>query len=890
MSKDPNQRPVAQVAPASPNLAFDGQLQSLILGEIPAIIAVKDAVTRQFLFTRGGEFVGLHADQRLNLGKTAEDFFEPALANAVKRAEDDLLASGVELQERIFSTEIDGEERSFLSKRKIIADANGEARYLLLINVDVSHEVKIRKELERNRLFLDHVIRNLPCIVSVTDIETGEPVLANLTHHMPDDTNRAEHEIDDRSQNMHDLRSLPPRFVELLTTPPAMSEGADYAQSHYKGGTDFGHYDVKKRLLDDPLDETAFVLAVAEDVTERRKMECDLRRSEANLQRSQKVAKLGSWLFDLETGELEWSQTLYNLWGTSPERFTPSPGAILDGIADDDRDKYLQMVEQVRKTGQNGTTSGRIRRFDNIMLHVRVDIEPECNAQGDVIRLFGIVQDISEQVRAQARMRYLAHHDGLTALPNRALFEERLDRAKIHAKRHGTAFAVLCIDINDFKGINDSLGHGVGDRLLCEVAKRLSGLLRETDTVARLGADEFAIIQESIETEEDAARLATRILTSLGQSFELDQHDVFSSCTVGISFLRNSRFGGLDPLQEATIALAEAKKESRGTFRFFSAEINAELQRRQRIDQRIRHALKDGLFELAFQPQLCLASNRIVGAEALMRWHDPILGTVPPTQFIPIAEDRGLILDIGELALREACLTARKWLDQGLGELRMAVNLSPAQFAFQDLLELVASTLADTKLPAHLLELEITEGTLMRDGIGAVETIRQLHQLGVSLSIDDFGSGYSSLSYLKRFNVGKIKVDRAFVKDLPDDQDDVTITKTILNLGRSLGMKVLAEGVETEAQLAFLRENGCDEIQGYHIAKPLPNDQFTDFVLAGFYSVAPPGECGQAMQSPNDKNEQIDAAAGARSPGGSPVSSHGAGGAALEQPNIARAG
>jgi diguanylate cyclase (GGDEF)-like protein len=442
------------------------------------------------------------------------------------------------------------------------------------------------------------------------------------------------------------------------------------------------------------------------------------------------------------------------------------------------------------------------------------------------------VQDVTERVEAEGRMRHLALHDYLTGLPNRLLFDERLAAAVAAAAARGRTLALHCLDLNDFKGLNDTLGHEAGDELLRQAAGRLSGLVQGADLVARLGGDEFALLQHEVDGPEQAAALAGRALATLALPFRIAGKEVFSSASLGIALSADAGLGPGDLLRQADIALYAAKSAGRGVFRFFSPELNARLRERKLIEARLRVALESRALQLAFQPQLALRSGRLVGVEALVRWRDPELGQVPPDRFIAVAEDTSQILELGEFVLEEACARAARWRAAGLPLGRVAVNLSPAQFAYQDLVESVARVLRATGLPAEALELEITEGTLMRDRHGATATLEALHALGVGLALDDFGTGYSSLSYLKRFPLDKIKIDRSFVTGLPDDPDDAAIARTIISLGKTLGLKVLAEGVETTAQRDFLLREGCDEAQGYLFARPLTAEQLEAMLAA----------------------------------------------------------
>jgi diguanylate cyclase (GGDEF)-like protein len=411
----------------------------------------------------------------------------------------------------------------------------------------------------------------------------------------------------------------------------------------------------------------------------------------------------------------------------------------------------------------------------------------------------------------------MARHDALTLLPNRTVFRERVESAVAHASR-ATAAAVLFLDLDHFKSINDTLGHPVGDSLLCQVAERLSTCIRQLDTVARFGGDEFGVVQVGPDRVEDVATLAQRIIDVLSLPYEVDGHRVIIGVSLGIAM---ACADGSDPdtlLKNADIALYRAKAEGRGVYRFFAPEMDARLQQRRKLELELHAALLNDEFELYYQPQVDLATNRICGFEALMRWNHPTRGLVNPYEFIWLTEEMGLIVQLGQWALRQACLEATRWPF----DVRVAVNLSPVQFNRHDLVRHVREALAESNLPAKRLDLEITESVLLLHNAENLDTLRALRALGVRISMDDFGTGYSSLSYLRSFPFDKIKIDQSFIRDLPHDKDAAAIVRAIAALGTSLGMVTVAEGVERPDQLARLREEGCAEVQGYLFSVPQP--------------------------------------------------------------------
>ncbi len=428
---------------------------------------------------------------------------------------------------------------------------------------------------------------------------------------------------------------------------------------------------------------------------------------------------------------------------------------------------------------------------------------------------------------AEDQLRFIANHDSLTGLPNRTMFNEGLRHALHQGARYNRGIGVMFIDIDRFKVVNDSLGHSAGDRLLQECAKRLTECLRESDIVARLGGDEFVVMIENFSGPRDAITVAQKVLTNLSTPFFVDGQEFLVSASIGISAFPDDGKDAETLLKNADIAMYRAKDQGRNNYQFYSAQMNKHTFERLAMESSLRRAIERNEFLLHYQPKLDLCTGAIAGVEALVRWQHPDWGMVSPAQFIPLAEETGLIVQIGEWVLKTACDQNKLWRDQGIPPLRVAVNLSARQFAQKTLLGDVARIIAQSGLTPECLELEITESLVMTNPEHATETLRKLKAMGISLSIDDFGTGYSSLAYLKRFPIDCVKVDRSFIKDIPNDVDDMAITKGVIALGHSLRLKVVAEGVETAEQQDFLRANGCDEIQGYLFSKPLPAEEVT---------------------------------------------------------------
>lgn len=447
-------------------------------------------------------------------------------------------------------------------------------------------------------------------------------------------------------------------------------------------------------------------------------------------------------------------------------------------------------------------------------------------------QMLGEIEDRNQAlIQRQEHLHQLAHFDPLTGLPNRTLFYDRLSQALYYAKRHQKSLSVLFIDLDHFKDINDSFGHRSGDLLLTLVANRLSKVMRDCDTLARLGGDEFTIFAQDIGSRSNTKVLAQKILDMLEAPFTLEEKDVFVSCSIGITTFPDDGKGVDELLMHADIAMYRAKEAGKNTFRFFEWEMDQESSERMTLKTDLRHALHRGEFLLHYQPKMDIQSNRIIGFEALIRWHHPRLGLLSPNTFIPMAEQSGLILPLSDWVLQQACHQARIWQEQGLGPFSMAVNLSAAHFKRNTVSESVQQALNLSGLDPALLELELTESILFQNTQSTIDTLQELKRLGVSLSIDDFGTGYSSLSYLHRFPIDSLKIDRSFVCSMGDSDDNLAIVTAIIAMARSLRLQVIAEGVETESQMALLRERGCHVIQGYLLSKPLPAEELTALLV-----------------------------------------------------------
>ncbi len=459
--------------------------------------------------------------------------------------------------------------------------------------------------------------------------------------------------------------------------------------------------------------------------------------------------------------------------------------------------------------------------------------EPLFDADGKFKGYRGTGKDITERKQAEARIQHMAHHDVLTGLPNRALLQDRLSQAIAYAERYAQPIWVVFIDLDRFKFVNDSLGHKAGDQLLNAMAQRLQSATRETDTVARLGGDEFVLVLPARSDEAMAGGILQRIMDSIAQPLAIAEQTFYLGCSMGVAIYPADGSSAEELIEHADIAMYRAKETGRNNFQFYTAAMNAGMLERLRLESALRSALERDEFVLHYQPQVDLQSGRVVGMEALIRWQHPQLGMVSPLRFISLAEETGLIVPIGAWVLRTACAQNQAWQQAGLGPLRIAVNLSARQFAQPGLAQSIGAALAESGLAPQYLDLELTESLVMTDVERTIEVLRELKALGLQLSIDDFGTGYSSLSYLKRFPIDVLKIDQSFVRDITHHPDDALIVMSIIALAHNLKLHVIAEGVETQEQLDYLQQHGCDEMQGYFFSRPVPAAEFEQLLRQG---------------------------------------------------------
>ncbi len=629
------------------------------------------------------------------------------------------------------------------------------------------------------------------------------------------------------------IRHLPGGDLTPILMLTGLDDYESVSKAYEAGATDFS---VK------PINVLVLTHRVRYMLRARRTLDKML-QSEDRLAKAQRLARLGNWEWDLKSSELHWSEEMYHLFGIDPGNWKPSRDSQLERVHPGDKETVSRALVEALRNVRPYSLDFRIALPDGAERFVHEEAEVFFDQNGGAIRMIGTTQDISERKQVEGQIRLLAYYDGLTLLPNRRLFMEKLDLALENARRREGSLAVLFLDLDRFKQINDTLGHGAGDRLLQGVAERLRKCLRSsdavargealgaTDDVARLGGDEFIVIITNITRGEDAARVARRVQEALEQPFKLDENEVFATASIGISIFPQDGTDLETLLKNADAALYHAKDAGRSNYQFYSKSMNAAALQRLTLENKLRRALEREEFQLFYQPQIDVRSWSIIGAEALIRWRHPNLGLVQPVEFIGLAEETGLILAIGEWVLRTACAQAKAWQDAGHGPLVMAVNISGRQFRGKSLVQTIGQIIAASGIDPRRLELEITESVLMRSVDETVNTLKALRAMGPRIAVDDFGTGYSSLSYLRRFPIDTLKLDQSFIQDSVKDRGTAAIVAGVIDMAHGLGLEVIAEGVETAEQRTLLFQDGCHIMQGYLFGRPVPAQEFEQLLV-----------------------------------------------------------
>jgi len=577
------------------------------------------------------------------------------------------------------------------------------------------------------------------------------------------------------------------------------------------------------------------VLGITRDITTRYRAERAAKLSKARLSVALHATQIAIWDWDIKRDRWYASRVYYTSLGYPPVRGRGNREVWIERVHPDDRPRVFGIIQKAMQGDLAPYEyEARLRHADGTYRWMQVrGVAVDHNSRGLATRMLGVRQDITEKKAAEERIRRLAHYDTLTDLPNRTWLNELMPSAFTRARASGETMAVLVADVDNFKNINDTFGHGIGDELLVEAAKRMGTLVRDQDVVARIGSDTFVMVLSGGKISQ-ATGTAQRLIELLSLPFRTGQLDLMITASIGVAL---SPAHGVDfdtLLKCADAAMHRAKQQGRNHYVVFSEEMHLRSARNLILETELRHAIDRGELQLHYQPQVSLVDGRVTGVEALLRWHNPNLGTVSPAEFIPITEDSGQILKIGSWVLRQAVGQLRDWLAQGLPPLSLAVNLSVVQFRDPQLPDLIRRVMDEAGLHPRFLELELTERVALDDPGGAVAVMNELHELGVRIAIDDFGTGYSSLSYLKRFRASKLKIDQSFVRGLADDAEDQAIVKAIISLAGSLAMGTIAEGVETAEQLHFLKSHGCQEAQGFYFSHAVAGEQFSTLARQRF--------------------------------------------------------
>lgn len=553
-----------------------------------------------------------------------------------------------------------------------------------------------------------------------------------------------------------------------------------------------------------------------------------LSKMESSLREAQELAHLGNWDLDLATGQASWSDEEFRLLGYEPGSVEPSAENFMRAVHPDD--VAAVQAEMQRAMDPNETRPYRIEHrvvYADGFRVVDQRGKVSFNETGQPLRMFGTTMDITDRKQAEERIEFLAHHDSLTSLPNRYSLNERLEQSIRSARRRNLKQAVIFIDLDNFKLVNDTLGHNTGDKLLIEIAQRLKGQVRESDIVSRLGGDEFVVVLTCITQAMEAAPVVEKIFDQLNKPIEFDGYSLTVSPSIGVSIYPDDGMDGDTLMKHADTAMYHAKKLGRNNIQFFEKNMNIKAMERVALERDLRAALANNELEVYYQPQVIAVDGKVYGVEALARWQHPKLGFISPEKFISIAEESGLIVQLGQWVLDQSCRQLSKWHRDGLNHLRVAVNLSAHQLRSPELTTMISETLQRHRLDGSDLELEVTESTAMSNPDNAIKQLQALRDLGVTLAIDDFGTGYSSLALLKNLPVQILKLDREFVRDIETDDNDAAISSATLALSHELGLKVVAEGVENQNQRDFLLQQNCDFFQGYLFGKPEPAEALT---------------------------------------------------------------
>jgi diguanylate cyclase (GGDEF)-like protein/PAS domain S-box-containing protein len=803
-------------------LSFSRQL----LEAIPNPVFFKDAKGRYISCNEAFEKF-TNRSRSEYLGRTVLEVTTSDAARLHHEIETGLLRDG---GSRVYETSLirttDGKQIDAIFNKATFVDASGKIAGLVGVIVDISERKSLERTLNESNEKLRSIIEASPLAIIARDIEgvirLWNPAAEKLFGWKAEEV-------------VGTIRSIVPEEIreEVAEMRKQVEQGMMLSLEETKRVRKDGVVlDVSLSVapIKDLSGNTVGTMVLLADVSRRKQAEAALRQSEAQLQMAMDAANMGSWFWDLETGDLTWSDSFGPLFGLPRSTFFNTAEEFMNAVHSDDRNLVNNAVRQAIKHDLNFDHECRVVWPDGSVHWVAVTGQVRRAPSGRAEKMIGITSDITTRKEAEQRIAYLAHHDVLTGLPNRLLLEDRIGQAIAHAHRNGTQIAVLFIDLDHFKTINDSLGHQLGDQLLKLVAIRIQACLREVDTVSRLGGDEFVIVIPDLADTGDATNIAVKLLETVSSNFHLHAHDLHIGASIGISVYPADGDSAETLMRNADTAMYHAKENGRAQYQYFTSEMNTAAQQRMSLQVLLRRSLStEGDFSLHYQPVFSAQQNTLVGFEVLLRWKNPAGITVRPAEFISVAEDSGLIVPIGEWVIRGAFITAARWQREGT-PLRIAINVSAIQLRRKSFADMVRALLAETGADPRLIEMEITERVLVGGNEDAIRALRQIDALGIQLAIDDFGTGYSGLSYLKQFPIDTVKIDQSFVRDLTTDPDDEAIVRAIIAMSKSLKLSVVAEGVEHVEQMERLRELGCDLLQGYYFSRPIPLDEADRFV------------------------------------------------------------
>jgi diguanylate cyclase (GGDEF)-like protein/PAS domain S-box-containing protein len=796
-----------------------GAQAQTLLDTIPVPVFYKDRQGRYIGCNKAYEtFLGCTRDEII--GKSVFDVSPEHLARAHCAKDEALFREG---RPQLYESKVQSTRtglRDVVFNKAVFTNEQGEPAGLIGAILDITERKQTEQKLKEALEFAEGVVAAIPDILFEVDSDgrylqvwTKNPELL------------AQQKAALLGRTIHDVLPADQAAIAMGSIREADEDGASYGSCLRivlpNGETRWFEHSVAKRPSTDPSVSTFLVLS--RDVTERKQAEEAINQVRAHLMGVLQTIPDMVWLKDVKGAYLLCNHEFERLVGQVES----------DIVGKTDYDLFDAETEQVfREKDQAVVNASRVVVNEEWATHKesgeRILLEtrkvPVLGAEGQVTGVLGVARDITELNASRQKIHQMAFYDPLTSLPNRALFNDRLRQMIADAARHGRLAGVMLIDMDHFKAVNDTMGHPVGDELLCQAAERLSASVHDYDTVARLGGDEFAILLPEIRQGDDLGRIAGKILEKFNERFLLDGKEVFVSCSIGIALYPDDSADADDLVKYADSAMYFAKRSGRSNFRFYSKDLTASAEERLTLESELRRAIERGELELHYQPKVLLETGAIVGSEALLRWRHPKMGMIPPTQFIGIAEATGLIIDLGRWVLREASRTAAELNTEGLPPHKVAINLSAREFQSQDLPRIVADILDQSGCRPEWIEIEITESLLLNEKDGPLQTLSELRAMGISIAIDDFGTGYSALNYLARFPIDTLKIDRSFINSV--DKRSSELVKAILSIAHCLGQSVVAEGVETVEQAAFLTANGCEAAQGFLYSRPVPKSEF----------------------------------------------------------------